>query len=31
MEKSGMVLQEKTEDLEYRGRSHHCVFYASMQ
>lgn len=31
MEKSGMVLQEKTEDLEYRGRSHHCVFYTSMQ
>lgn len=31
MEKSGMVLQEKTEVLEYRGRSHRCVFYASIQ
>ena len=28
MEKSGMKLIEKTEEIEYRGKTHHCVFYA---
>lgn len=31
MQKAGMTLQEKTEDLEYRGSVHHCIFYASIQ
>lgn len=29
MQKAGMALQDKTEDLEYRGKVHHCVYYAS--
>lgn len=28
MEKSGMQLIEKTEEIEYRGQTHHCIFYA---
>ena len=28
MEKSGMHKIEKTEEIEYRGKVHHCVFYA---
>lgn len=28
MEKAGMVLQEQTESIEYRGRIHRCIFYA---
>lgn len=28
MEKSGMMRIEKTEEIEYRGKTHHCVFYA---
>lgn len=28
MEKSGMQLIDKTEEIEYRGEIHHCVFYA---
>ena len=28
MEKCGMRLQEKTEEIEYRGSIHHCVFYS---
>ena len=31
MQKAGMTLQNKTEDLEYRGKVHHCIFYASIQ
>ena len=27
MEKSGMVRQEKEDDIEYRGVTHHCVYY----
>ena len=27
MEKSGMVRQEKESDLEYRGVTHHCIYY----
>ena len=29
MQKAGMTLMDKTEDLEYRGKTHHCIFYAS--
>jgi RimJ/RimL family protein N-acetyltransferase len=29
MQKSGMTLQDKTEELQYRGKTHHCIFYAS--
>lgn len=28
MEKSAMQLIEKTEEIEYRGQTHHCIFYA---
>lgn len=28
MQKSGMQLIEKTEEIEYRGKIHHCIFYA---
>ena len=28
MKKSGMRKIKKEEDLEYRGRTHHCVYYA---
>lgn len=28
MQKSGMHLIEKTEEIDYRGKVHHCVFYA---
>lgn len=28
MEKSGMTLIEMTEELEYRGKTHHCVYYS---
>ena len=28
MEKAGMTLQPKTEEIEYRGRLHHCVYYS---
>jgi RimJ/RimL family protein N-acetyltransferase len=28
MQKSGMHLIEKTEEIDYRGRIHHCIFYA---
>ncbi len=28
MEKVGMVLQEKTEIIEYRGQTHQCIYYA---
>ena len=28
MQKSGMHLIEKTEEIEYRGKIHHCIFYA---
>jgi RimJ/RimL family protein N-acetyltransferase len=31
MQKAGMTLQNKTECLEYRGKVHHCIFYASIQ
>ena len=30
MEKAGMQLIEKTEDIEYRGKTHLCVFYQIM-
>ena len=29
MQKAGMTLMDKTEDLEYRGKMHHCIFYES--
>ena len=28
MEKSGMHKIEKTEEIDYRGKVHHCIFYA---
>lgn len=28
MEKSGMTLLDRTEEIEYRGEVHHCVYYA---
>lgn len=28
MQKSGMHLIEKTEEIDYRGKIHHCIFYA---
>lgn len=28
MEKAGMTLQEQSENIEYRGKIHHCIFYA---
>ena len=28
MEKAGMALQDKTEEIEYRGQFHKCVYYA---
>lgn len=28
MQKCGMTLLEKTEDIEYRGKIHHCIFYS---
>lgn len=28
MEKAGMRLQEQTENIEYRGKIHRCIFYA---
>ena len=31
MQKAGMVMQDKTEDLEYRGKVHHCLYYASIK
>lgn len=31
MQKTGMKLQNKTESLEYRGKIHHCIFYATIQ
>ena len=27
MEKSGMSLMEKAEEIEYRGKVHHCIYY----
>ena len=27
MEKSGMSLMEKAEEIEYRGKEHHCIYY----
>lgn len=27
MEKSGMTRMELTEEIEYRGQTHHCVYY----
>lgn len=27
MEKCGMTLTEQEEDIEYRGKTHHCVYY----
>lgn len=27
MQKAGMHLLDRTEELEYRGRRHHCVYY----
>lgn len=27
MQKCGMRLLDKTEDLDYRGKTHHCVYY----
>ena len=29
MEKAGMTLLEKTDELEYRGRVHRCIYYSS--
>lgn len=29
MQKAGMHLLDKTEDLEYRGKLHHCVYYGA--
>ena len=29
MEKSGMILMERTDELEYRGKVHRCIYYAS--
>ncbi len=29
MQKAGMRLIDKTEQLEYRGKTHHCVYYAT--
>ena len=31
MEKAGMTLQEKTDQIEYRGRSHTCIYYSITQ
>ena len=28
MEKAGMVPQDKTEEIEYRGQTHNCVYFA---
>ena len=28
MQKAGMQLQEFTEEIEYRGKIHHCIYYA---
>ena len=28
MQKAGMTLQEKAEEIEYRGKTHHCIYYA---
>ena len=28
MQKVGMTLQEKTEEIEYRGKTHRCIYYA---
>lgn len=28
MEKAGMTLQEKTEEINYRGQTHHCIYYS---
>ena len=28
MQKCGMQLLDKTEEIDYRGKTHHCVFYA---
>ena len=28
MEKAGMTRLEKTDEIEYRGKTHHCVYYA---
>ena len=27
MEKSGMTLMEKADQIEYRGKEHHCIYY----
>ena len=27
MEKAGMILQGKTEEIEYRGKTHNCIYY----
>lgn len=27
MEKAGMNLMEKSEEIEYRGKVHHCIYY----
>ena len=29
MEKAGMTLLEKTDELEYRGKVHRCIYYSS--
>lgn len=29
MQKVGMTLMDKTEEIEYRGQTHRCVFYAA--
>lgn len=31
MKKAGMTLQEKTDQIEYRGRSHTCIYYSITQ
>ena len=28
MQKCGMILQNKTEDIDYRGKTHNCIFYS---
>ena len=30
MEKCGMTLQPETEDIDYRGKIHRCVYYAAV-
>lgn len=28
MEKSGMKIHDQTDDIEYRGKIHHCIYYS---